>query len=490
MNTEPIKFLLVDDIEENLVALEALLRRDDLEILKARSGAGALELLLVHEVALAFVDVQMPEMDGFELAELMRGTERTKHVPIIFITAGARDPQRVFKGYESGAVDFLFKPIDPHVLKSKADVFFDLSRQRRDLANALRLNEMFVAILGHDLRNPLGTMLTGAELLKQQLADERQLRTLERMTSAGKRMTDMIEQLLDLTRARLAGGLGFARARKPVEVASLVQRTVEELQGAHPERNIVVEAQGESVTWGDADRLLQLFSNLVANAIQHGDRARPVSVSVAGRDGEIVVEVRNEGVIAPELLPTLFDPFRGRQGSGARSRGLGLGLFISQQIALAHGGRVRVQSNAEAGTLFSVHLPAKPATYQALARAAARVLIVEDDENVRDSLRTALEDAGYVALTATNGRDALAVLESGEARPDAVILELVSPVAESLLLHRAMRESPALSSIPVVVSTSKLGRGAARVAVLPRPLTIERLLRTVGELCRRVHAPS
>jgi PAS domain S-box-containing protein len=134
VTSEPIKFLLVDDMSENLLALEAIIRRKGLEVLVARSGSDALELLLVHDVSLALLDVQMPGMDGFELAELMRGVERTKHVPIIFVTAGTRDPQRVFKGYESGAVDFLFKPIDPHILKSKADVFFDLACQRRETA--------------------------------------------------------------------------------------------------------------------------------------------------------------------------------------------------------------------------------------------------------------------------------------------------------------------------------------------------------------------
>src|SRR5476651_1645996 len=154
VTSEPIKFLLVDDKTENLFALEAIIRRKGLEVLLARSGSEALELLLVNDVSLALLDVQMPVMDGFELAELMRGTERTKHVPIIFVTAGTRDPQRVFTGYESGAVDFLFKPIDPRILKSKVDVFFELACQRRELSQALKINEMFVGILGHDLRNP------------------------------------------------------------------------------------------------------------------------------------------------------------------------------------------------------------------------------------------------------------------------------------------------------------------------------------------------
>ncbi len=178
---EPIKFLVVDDTPENIVAMQALLRRDGLEILTARSGFEALELLLVNDVALAFLDVQMPEMDGFELAELMRGADRTKHVPIIFVTAGNRDPQRVFKGYETGAVDFLYKPIEPHVLQGKADVFFNLHRQQRELANALRLNEMFVGILGHDLRNPLAAMMAGAQVLEYQLSDEKHLGTVQRV---------------------------------------------------------------------------------------------------------------------------------------------------------------------------------------------------------------------------------------------------------------------------------------------------------------------
>ena len=134
MSNESVKFLLVDDLEENLLALEALLRRDGLKLLKARSGAEALELLLVHDFALALLDVQMPGMNGFELAELMRGTERTRRVPIIFLTAVATDERRRFGGYEAGAVDFIIKPIDPQALRSKAEVFYELYRQRQEVS--------------------------------------------------------------------------------------------------------------------------------------------------------------------------------------------------------------------------------------------------------------------------------------------------------------------------------------------------------------------
>lgn len=133
MAGEPIRFLIVDDIKENLFALEALLDRPGLEVHQASSASEALELLLVHDYALAFLDVHMPETDGYELAELMRGAERTRRVPIIFVTAAERDDTRRFRGYEAGAVDYIFKPIDPLVLKSKAEVFFRIGQQARDL---------------------------------------------------------------------------------------------------------------------------------------------------------------------------------------------------------------------------------------------------------------------------------------------------------------------------------------------------------------------
>src|SRR5215813_10180087 len=239
----PVKCLIVDDREENLLAMSTLLRRDDVELLSARSGAEALDLLLSHDVALALLDVQMPEMDGFELAELMRGSERTRHVPIIFVTAAGHDQHRVFKGYETGAVDFLYKPLDPYILRNKADVFFELYRQKQQLAHelhdrteTLRLNEMFTAVLGHDLRNPLNAILTAAQLLEHRSQDEAVKKTAARMLSSAKRMSRLIEDMLDLARARLAGGIPLKRERG--DLGALIHRVVQEHQEAFPDRRI------------------------------------------------------------------------------------------------------------------------------------------------------------------------------------------------------------------------------------------------------------
>jgi len=495
MKPEPIKILLVDDTADNLVALEALLRRDGVQPLTARSGAEALELLLVHEVAVALLDVQMPEMDGFELGELMRGAERTRHVPIIFVTAGSRDPERVFKGYETGAVDFLFKPIDPLILRSKVDVFLELANQRRQIAQALRLNEMFVGILGHDLRNPLGAMVAGAELLASQLTDDRQLRTLRRMTAAGSRMTAMIEQLLDLTRARLGGGLGFVRARKRLDVGELVQRTLDELRATSPDRDIAFQATSDCTTSGDPERLIQLFGNLVANALTHGAPGTSISVTVVGKSCDIVVEITNQGVIPPELVLTLFEPFRGKPQDAARSAGLGLGLFISQQIAMAHGGEITIESSAAAGTVVTVRLPrtadgSEERSASAVPDATGKaVLIVEDDEHLRESLRQAFEDQHYRVATASDGLEAIDLMRGDGPLPDVVVLDLVLPSLDGHRVYHAMQRDPKLADIPVVVSTGNPALAPSGLVVVPKPLKLARLLDEVARLSARSSAP-
>jgi len=358
-----VKFLLVDDLDENLLALSALLQRDDVELLQARSGFEALELLLVHDVALAFVDVQMPDMDGFELAELIRGSERTRNIPLIFVTAGTRDEHRLFKGYESGAVDFLYKPIEPHILRNKAEVFFQLYRQKQQLAlelrertETLRLNEMFVAILGHDLRNPLGAVMMAATLLQRSYKEEVAQKASQQIINSGKRMAKLIENMLDLARARLAGGISLSR--ESVRVGEVVERVVQEYQATYPGCVIERRIHGDDAGHWDADRLAQVLANLLGNALQHGTPGEPVRIVIDGMsEDRMVLSVANRGLIPAALVPSIFDPFRGGERISGRKEGLGLGLYIAQQIAAAHGGVIEVKSNPEDQTVFTVRMP-------------------------------------------------------------------------------------------------------------------------------------
>lgn len=359
----PIKCLLVDDLEENLLALSALLARNDVNVLTARSGSEALELLLVHDVALAFLDVQMPDMDGFELAELLRGSERTRHIPLIFVTAGAREQHRQFKGYESGAVDFIYKPIEPHIIKNKADVFFQLYRQRQLLAlelndrtETLRLNEMFTALLAHDLRSPLSAILASAHLLQRRSSDPAALEAAARIVTSGNRMASMIEDMLDLARARLGGGILVKR--EATDYKALVERVLREHEAAAPDKPIEAVYEGTFSGHWDSERVAQVVSNLVGNAFRHGTPAAPVAVRLDGtRADSVVLVVKNAGTIPPGILPHLFDPFRGGQRQPGRSEGLGLGLYIVSQIVQAHDGAVEVKTGDGDETAFCVRLP-------------------------------------------------------------------------------------------------------------------------------------
>lgn len=360
MDTQ-IKCLLVDDREENLLALEALLADEQVLTLKARSGTDALELLLQHDVALALIDVRMPTMSGLELAEIMRGSERTRQIPIILLTAGSQDQHHLFKGYESGAVDFIYKPIDPLILRNKAGVFFQLYRQKRQLAEdlrarteTLRLNEMFAAVLGHDLRSPLTAILTAATAIQKRAQEPFIREAAARAVSSGRRMQRMIDDMLDLSRARLGGGIPVHA--EPVHLGTLVRRVVCEHQSAHPDRTILIEEHGDLSGYWDPVRLAQLTANLIGNAIQHGAHGT-IDVRIDGsKDEEITLSVANAGTIPAAALPRLFDPFASGENT-RRSGGLGLGLYIVQQIAHAHQGGVHVEPDSEGRTVFSVRLP-------------------------------------------------------------------------------------------------------------------------------------
>jgi len=362
LSMQKINVLAVDDVEQNLTAIEALIASPTVNVLRASSGTEALELLLTHEVALALLDVQMPQMDGFELATLIRGSERTRRVPLIFLTAGAREPEKYFRGYDAGAVDFLYKPIDPNVLRSKVAIFVELHSQKIQLANqlealrqALHLNEMFVAVLGHDLRNPLSAVSHGAALILRAADEDRVKATAVKIQSSTARMVKMVEQLLDVARIR-AGGLQLDI--KQVDFMALSSDIVGELDAEHAPGRVGIVASGDVQGQVDVDRFSQVISNLVGNALHHGAGDSPVRVSIDGSDpARILLSVGNAGVIPPEQMPHLFESFNAGPASRTSRQGLGLWLYIVRQFVIAHGGDVSVQSTAEAGTVFTVTLP-------------------------------------------------------------------------------------------------------------------------------------
>ena len=315
LSTVQAKLLIVDDLPENLLALEALIKREDRIVYKALSADEALSLLLQHEFAIAILDVQMPGMNGFELAELMRGTEKTRNIPIVFVSAAGRELNYAFKGYESGAVDFLHKPLDIQAVKSKVNVFVDLYRQSKamkqqvealeqsrreqeallkqlqstqlELEQAVRMRDDFMSIVSHELKTPLNTLILEVQLRKLQLSrnnlaafseerlrdmvdkDERQIQSLIRL----------IDDMLDVSRIR-TGKLSIRPSR--TDLAALVGNVVESF-AAQMEAcgcELRLERNEPIVGVWDAFRIEQVLANLLTNAMRYG-AGRPVQVPAA-----------------------------------------------------------------------------------------------------------------------------------------------------------------------------------------------------------------
>jgi PAS domain S-box-containing protein len=220
-----------------------------------------------------------------------------------------------------------------------------------------QFQERFLAVLGHDLRNPLASFDMGLGILRQRVQDTTTLRILDRMSSSSLRMSRMVEQILDLTRSRLASGLEVDPKR--MDLGDTLRAIVEELRAAHPAQAIALSCPSLPGNW-DPDRLEQVFSNLIGNAILHGDPARPITVEARAERDTVCVEVHNEGPPIPEALQAnIFDPFRRgeRDSRTSKTSGLGLGLYISREVLLAHGGQLGFQSNSIDGTTFRATLP-------------------------------------------------------------------------------------------------------------------------------------
>lgn len=361
--TERTEILIVDDHEANLLALERSLRGVDARFVRARSGNEALVASLDHDFGLAILDVQMPGMDGYELAELLRSAPRTETLPVIFLTAERTQEHHVFKGYESGAVDYLLKPFDPAVLASKVHVFVELDRGRRALQKArkelVERNaelEAFTYSVSHDLRAPLRAISAYHEALLEDhgasLSDE--VRSLvERADRAGRRLRDMLEALLHLSRVSSTDLIP-----QDVDLGALARQIDDEFRAASPERIVEFHVDEDLRAHGDVALLKQVLQNLLENAWKYTRDRNPAHVHFGSRPGpEEEFFVRDDGRgfdMAHEA--DLFAPFLRLPGS-ADVEGDGIGLATVRRIIHRHGGRIWAEGAPGAGACFHFTLP-------------------------------------------------------------------------------------------------------------------------------------
>lgn len=530
-NLPPVPFLIVDDRPENLLSLEALLRREGLQFLKATSGVEALELLLQHEVALALLDVQMPEMDGFELAETMRGNERTRRIPIIFLTAGIGDRNRRFRGYEAGAVDYLEKPLEPDVLRSKCDVFFELFRQRQQIAaqrdrlaataeeNSRLLKESrtyaaalkeadqrkdeFLATLAHELRNPLAPLSNSLSLLASGKApvavrDE----ALGLMDRQVKQMVRLVDDLMDV--ARITRGKIVLKKHR-VELSDVLRAAVEISQPLIEQfgHGLVTEFPDQPV-WFQADltRLAQIFSNLLNNAAKYSEPGKEIRFSADVADGFVTVRVRDQGIgMAPDTMARIFDMFAQADQSLERSYGgLGVGLTLVKALVEMHGGTISAKSDGIGlGSEFAVRLPLVEDTAVTEEQSAAsetagtpgglRIMIVEDNEALAQTTGWMVEMLGHDYTIANNGTEAIAL--SKEYLPDVVMMDIGLPGMNGYDLCAAMKPEPHLKNTVFIAQTGwgqdehrQRAKEAGFDHHLVKPVYLELLQEVLGDIAK------
>jgi signal transduction histidine kinase len=530
--------LVIDDNSANLLAIEAALAGLGLNLVTAQSGADGLRQLLERDFALILLDIEMPGMNGFETARLIRGRLRTRHVPIIFVTAFSRDDREILEGYALGAVDFLFKPIVPEVLRAKASVFVELRRrtdevarqaellreaerqehkrrlaeerqrwegealreqmekekangaamsqkagelartvaalerveteltlQKRQLEEADRRKNEFLALLGHELRNPLAPIVTGLELIRSRPADDPILRkacgALDRQVA---HLTRLVDDLLDVSRIT-TGKIDLRR--EPVAIGVVLERAVAMTRPVYDDRamTIAVEIRDRDLPVEvDVTRMVQVVSNLLINAAKYSDPGTRVELS-GFRDGsDVVVRVADEGRgIDPAVLPTIFDSFV----QVAKDRGgLGVGLTLARRLVEMHRGTIRAQSKGIGrGSTFEVRIPvlseapqhivpeeSMPAVLVAAAPAAAlRIVLIDDNDDIRETMQQLLECLGHEVAVAADGPSGVELVL--DRKPQVALVDIGLPGFDGYQVARQLRATMPAGQLRLVAMT-------------------------------------
>jgi signal transduction histidine kinase len=521
---EKVNILLVDDQPARLLSYETILAGLGQNLVQARSGLEALEKLMKDEFAVVLLDVSMPGMDGFETASLIHEHPRFERTPIIFVTGVHVTELDRLKGYKLGAVDYVYIPVVPEILRSKVSVLVELHLQRRALQNlnrslgeanrrlelantnlqaektreleslnltlkrantdleqtnrtlqgevaeraraeaalkeADRHKDEFLAVLAHELRNPLAPIRNAVEIMRRSALTDPQLSwsrdVIERQV---KHLTRLVDDLLDVSRIT-RGNINLSR--EPVSVTTIVARAIETIQPliAEQRHELAVEVSEDGLeVEGDLTRLTQVLGNLLNNAAKYTDPGGQIRVSAQRAGTDVEIRVRDNGIgIPPELLPRLFQLFTQVDGAAHRAQGgLGIGLALVRQLSQMHGGSVTAYSQGPGqGSEFLIRLPLRlkhhreasaalldgmqVAQEDAGRRGGHRILLADDNRDALDSLATLLQCDGHEVHTAADGAEALEV--AAGCQPDVILLDIGMPKLDGYEVARRIREAP------------------------------------------------
>lgn len=504
---EPVNILLVDDEVGKLLSYEAILADLGENLIRAGSAREALDQLLKAEISVVLVDVCMPELDGFELAAMIRNHPRFEKTAIILVSAVLVDDVHRLKGYGAGAVDYVSVPIVPEILRAKVSVFADLYRKtlelqrlnreleqrvadrtaeieaalkqaqeaRRSAENADRLKDEFLATLSHELRTPLSAITGWAHLLQNGVLDEADRKKgLATIGRNARLQGQLISDILDVSRI-ITGKLRLNREN--VNLPAVIQASLDSLLPEAEARLVRLNPllpAGEEIILADPARLQQVVWNLVSNAIKFSRSDGEVRVQLEVSEFRFELTVADEGPgIGPEFLPYIFDRFRQADSSSSRPhQGLGLGLAIVRHLVEMHGGAVEAENRTDrTGAIFRVVLPRHPRQRlfyrndksasnephrldSAPSLAGVRVLVVDDDADGREVVAAILERYGAETRVASSADEALAIME--QHMPDVLLADIEMPGEDGYSLLRRIRAIPSerAAHLPVAALTA------------------------------------
>jgi signal transduction histidine kinase len=481
---EPVNILLVDDQPGKLLSYEAILSGLGENLIKANSGREALEHLLKTDITVVLMDVSMPELDGFELAEIIRQHPRFQKTAIIFVSAVHLSDLDQLKGYESGAVDYVSVPVIPELLRAKVSVFAELYRKTRDserltreledrvtartaeleasMARQLALTEQlreadrrkdeFLALLAHELRNPLAPVVNAVNIMRmKESGDPDLLWCREVIERQAYQLTRLVDDLLDVSRITL-GKIKLRPERLDIAtaIAGAVEASRPLIESHHHEFVVTLPAHPVEVQ-GDLARLTQVVANLLNNAAKYQNELGRIELTVEQEEQDVVITVRDHGIgIPPQMLSEVFELFSQGERTLDRSQGgLGIGLSLVKTVVEMHGGSVSASSDGvDRGSAFVIRIPClrpqessarvNPLPGQRQVASPRRILIVDDSKDAAESLAMLLSLSGHQVAVAHDGVQALEAVAAE--RPEVVLLDIGLPGMDGYEVCRRLRQ--------------------------------------------------
>ncbi|MBW8359762.1 MAG: hybrid sensor histidine kinase/response regulator [Weeksellaceae bacterium] len=367
--------LIVDDSPENIISLKKVLEKNDFEVDTASSGEEALKKILKKSYVLIILDVQMPGMDGFEVAEAISGYSKAKETAIIFLSAASADVKLITRGYSSGGLDYISKPVDMNILLLKVQTFYRIYEQSRALNHmqkalreeiefrkeAERKKDEFISIASHELKTPMTSIKGYIQLLERSL-DKNDLDTvrirLQKVQNQVEKLNLLVADLLDISKIE-SGKLKFNK--KYFSFDEVLEHILEVMQQSNPEVKIIKKGRVEGPVYGDEMRIEQVMVNFITNAIKYAPGTDEIHLHSEIRGDEVYFSVQDFGIgMSEEHQQKIFDKFYRIEETSERFQGLGIGLYICQEIIDRHQGRIGVHSTPGEGSEFYFLIPVNP----------------------------------------------------------------------------------------------------------------------------------